>query len=824
MGVETRLRSRERICQPQVDPRIHRIYMYSVFFRVLTLAAMLMLPPSALTVLSAMESDEEGSASSRGTQGYVDRIEFPNEDVRNVIAFYGRLAGKHMIYDNTVQGQVNLVILQRLSVDEALKIIEVNLLLNGFTLVPGEGNIVKVIGLTKNPRAAGIEIYSDEQDLPDGEQVVTFLFKLEYADPTELQQVLSQYIAPTLYTSIVALPKSQALMITESTPVIRGIARVIREIDLPPAEVVSEFIKLERADVKDVLEKLEKIFDKQPQPGQPGTPPAVTRRTAGLPPEVDPGSPQVEIDGGTAGLLSEDNIIIGKIKLTADVRTNRIHVVTRPINLKFIRELISEFDRDVQFGVPATRVLKYVVAGDVLDVIVKAITEKGETAESGAITDPGGATRPTNTGLGSNLSGGFRDSGGSGGSGLNVSEGLATEERDTTPRAVNVGNTRIIADLRNNAIIVLGNEEAKQKIFQVLDHLDTRAPQVVLKTVIGELGLSEVTDIGFSYFLGNNDVNGRVISTGTGGGDGGGVITNPTNPTNGNNTGNSRSGIGINPSTGIPFLDFAKILNARDLSNVTPFFIGGEPGINAFLAAGDSLGMVVRALENTGRFRVTQSPVVFTSNNKKAIIASGEEIAVPTQTLSNVDSSGNANTVASVSSSVQFKQVTLQLEVSPLINSDREVTLDILQKLDSLTGEFTEVGGSRIPTIATRYIRTNVSVPSGATIALGGLVRTENRASNTGVPYLSRIPVLGYLFKSKSDTRRRSELIILMKPEVFTEPHEMAEATERAQSRLVIEPDLESTLDATSGQRAKYPPIPEEQRVPAKLRAPVKPR
>jgi len=742
----------------------------------------------------------------------VDRLEFPNVDVKTLLDYYGRLAGKHVIYDNTVQGQVNIVIMTQLTKDEAMQIIETCLLLNGFTLIPGEDNIIKAIGLTKNPRVAGVPIISDEMEIPDNDTVVTYLFKLRYADATELQQVLSQYIAPSLYTSVVALPKSQALLITESSPVLRGVVRVIREIDMPPAEVVSEFIKLERADAKDVLEKLEKIFDKQPTAGgAPGAPVGAVPRpriAPNVPGDIDVPNPSVTIEGGST-TLTEDAIIVGKIKLTADIRTNRIHVVTRPVNLAFVRRLINEFDSDIKFGEPTTRVLKYVSAGDVLEVVVKAIAEKGDTNTEVPSTNAPGASNNANASTSSSFGGG--SSGGLGGNsngGFSVSEGLATETKDTTPKAITVGNTKIIADLRNNAIIVLGNEEAKQKIFQVLDQLDTRAPQVLLKTVIGELSLDNSKDLGFSYFLGNADVNGRRLAN-----DGTDPGTDPgTNPVPDTRTQGSRSGIGFG-SDKLPFLDINRILNARNLSNVTPFLIGGAPGLSAYLAAGDSLGMVVNALEKTGRFRVTQSPVVFTSNNKKAIIASGEEIAVPTQTLSNVNNNGNRDNVASVSSSVQFKQVALQLEVVPLINSDKEVALDILQKLDSLTGASTEVGGSSIPTIATRYIKTNVSVPSGTTIALGGLVRTDSRKSESGIPGLSRIPVLGYLFKSKSNQGRRSELIILMKPEVVTAPEELIDLTDREQQKLEIEPDLESTLDANAGSRVKKPEIPKEQRV-----------
>ncbi len=139
-------------------------------------------------------------------------------------------------------------------------------------------------------------------------------------------------------------------------------------------------------------------------------------------------------------------------------------------------------------------------------------------------------------------------------------------------------------------------------------------------------------------------------------------------------------------------------------------------GASVFINAGYGLTTIVRALDSTGRFKTISRPTIFTSNNKKAIIASGQEIPVPVSTIS-----GGGTTIGGLAqqSNIQFKKVALQLEVVPLINSEKEVTLDILQKLDSLTGDSTTVDGNSIPTIATRYIKTTVSAPNCATIVLG---------------------------------------------------------------------------------------------------------
>jgi type II secretory pathway component GspD/PulD (secretin) len=147
--------------------------------------------------------------------------------------------------------------------------------------------------------------------------------------------------------------------------------------------------------------------------------------------------------------------------------------------------------------------------------------------------------------------------------------------------------------------------------------------------------------------------------------------------------------------------------------------------------------------------------------------------------------------------------VALQLEVVPLINSDKEVNLDILQKLDSPSGTTTNVGGSNVPTISTRYIRTNVSVPNKATIVLGGLITKTVGGSTSQVPLLGRIPVIGYLFGNHVKQSDRSELIILIRPVVTTSPEEMADESHVERNRLLMEPDIDSTISPHSSTSAK---------------------
>jgi len=677
------------------------------------------------------------------------RLQFPNSDVVDVLHLYEQLTGKKLVMDNFVQGKVNIFIAKDVSREEAIKIIEMSMSLNGISLVPAGRDLVDVVGAGQNPRKAPVPIVSDLADIPPGNPVISFLFRLQYADPQELQQVLMAYFQGSSGTiNILALPKASALLVTQNTDIIRQLASVISQVDVAPAEVVSEFIKLDRADVSKVADMLKDIFEKGTEsPTQPGV------RRVNVPAAVP--QPQ-QVEGAGLGVLSEEAIIVGKIKLTPDVRTNRIHVVTRPINMPFIRELIHQFDANVEFAKPVTRYLQYVSAGDVLPVLVQALTEPG-TEGAGAVPGgglPGASPQPQQQQRGgAGTTGGTNpyssQLGGSsstaGGSTLNISEELTTQPVNTTPQAVTVGNTKLIADQRANSIIVLGNREVVVKVEKILDQMDVQAPQVALSTVIGQLTLGNNEEFGVDWFAKYHN---RFIGT------------------NRNNNIFSNSNVPHDPRIPLPGGSAAptNILDPSDLINFSNIIQTVGAGTNIYVAAGNAFAAIVHLLEATNRFKVLSRPTVFTSNNKKAIIASGQEVPVPTSTLTNATTTTN---VASIQSSIEYKKVVLQLEVVPLINSEKEVSLDILQKIDSLVPNGNVlISGNSVPTIDTKYIRTNVSAANGSTIILGGLIQEQKQKQTEGFPYLSRIPLIGAAFRSTSSGKNRQELVILMCPQV----------------------------------------------------------
>jgi type II secretory pathway component GspD/PulD (secretin) len=112
-----------------------------------------------------------------------------------------------------------------------------------------------------------------------------------------------------------------------------------------------------------------------------------------------------------------------------------------------------------------------------------------------------------------------------------------------------------------------------------------------------------------------------------------------------------------------------------------------------------------------------------------------------------------------------------------------------------------------VPTIANRYIKTTVSVPNDGTIVLGGLIQSSDQEGRSGIPYLSRIPYVGALFRSTTKEKIRRELVVLLRPHVTVSPDQSIELREREQEYLKLEPDLETSL-IPKGGRFKAPRNP----------------
>jgi len=156
------------------------------------------------------------------------------------------------------------------------------------------------------------------------------------------------------------------------------------------------------------------------------------------------------------------------------------------------------------------------------------------------------------------------------------------------------------------------------------------------------------------------------------------------------------------------------------------------------------------------RANVISSPRVITANQKEAIIEQGVEI--PYQ-----------QSASSGATTIQFKKAVLSLKVTPQITPDNRIVLDLDVKKDSVGTVIVTSGGVNVPSIDTREIATQVLVNDGQTVVLGGILETTTRDTDTKVPYLGDIPVLGHLFKTTNKTDNKDELLIFVTPKIVRE-------------------------------------------------------
>ena len=671
-------------------------------------------------------------------------LQYPNNPVSDILSLYEKLTNKILIRDATLNASPNLSVISPKPVPkaEAIRLIEASLLLNGYSLVPDSDNRVKVIytpPTAKNPRSEGVPLYDNPSAIPPGNEVVSYFMQLRFMASSDALTIFQQHVVLHSYGQIIEVPNAQAVVITENAPLIRELIDLQELVDVPPARVVSEFVTLKRADAERVSDTISKLIDAEKSDKQ--------KRTS----VANPAQPPVA--GNGSGPLYENDLVAGSAQLIPDARTNRILVITRPANFTYIKNLIEEFDEEIGSTAPMERPLNYVSAAEVLPTLADALQENegtgGQGGQGGGQTGQNPATNRNQQQQQQQQS--FANSG-QGGSSLNGSNGgeshpdILQEPEDTGPTSLIVGKTHLIADNKANSILVIGPPESQEKVRAILDKLDKRPPQVYLSSVIGQLQLVDNNEFGVDYLK---------------------LFQSAGSPS-GNNNGFAGSA-----------MDTANaLLTPQALTSAAAFPATG--GLSVYGTVGKNLSLYVHALQSTNRFRVLARPVVYTENNKRAMISSGQRVPVPVNTLTNVATTGTNS--AAVAADIDYEDVVLKLEVIPIVNADNEVNLKIAQVDDSLGGTQT-ISGNNVPTINTQQITTTVTVPNGDTVVLGGLISESTTNDINGIPILMHLPWVGPLFRDTIKKKERDELIIFIQPTVVDSNTQIAKASDGEKDR-----------------------------------------
>jgi general secretion pathway protein D len=724
------------------------------------------------SVAKAQRTVEAPTPRTSGPDDTLSSFQAINASIDTILMQYEQLTGKVLIKDSNLSANalpITISVPQPVPKSELVRLIEASLLLNNIVLVPAqEPNTVKVININtgKNPRSEGVRLFTGAESIPEGEQVISYYMPFKYISASEALTVFQTHILPRAYTSFVPINSAQALLITESTTVIRQLVALQQLIDLPPAKTVSEFVPLVRADAERVADTINKLMEYQ-RKERPGG-----EQAAAVPGQPAP-APQPAAAGNAAS--SDAGLLSSQAQVIADTRTNRILVVARPDSIPYFVTLIQEFDATVGVAEPLEYHLRYISAGEVLSVLQDVLAEDQNQANQGQGTQQNQPTQTqnrVNLNTSNSSSGNYGVTSTNGAGSVGAGQDLLQEpDEQLGPQAVIVGRSRIISDPKDNKILVIGPPESVRKVRTILDKLDRRPQQVYLSTVIGQLELNNNFEFGVDWLqtfkkisgssgIASGNINSGISTAGFVNGSGQ-VVANP------------RSILSTNGSSGTAFPALS--------------------GLTIYGAIGDAVSVFVKALDSRSNFKVLARPAVYTANNKRAVISSGQRVPVPESTLSNLTTGttggiiNNSNSTA-IQATINYQDVELHLEVIPLINANNEVTLKVAQINDTL-GSNVNISGTQAPIINSQRLTTTVTIPSGATVVLGGLIQDKTTTDVSGIPFVMNVPYLGNLFKYQTKNHTRDELLVFIQPTVVNDDIQTLRASLKEEIRAKIAPD-----------------------------------
>ena len=361
-------------------------------------------------------------------------------------------------------------------------------------------------------------------------------------------------------------------------------------------------------------------------------------------------------------------------------------------------------------------------------------------------------------------------------------------------------NARIIPDYRSNSLIIFANDGDMAKIEEIVGYVDSLLAQVLIEAIIVNVTLTDGMDTGMNAFMhtaaGPGDT--RHIGGSMNGGPSaaGAAPTTPTEATDATDA-----------------TDAGKVVAAAG-SALNTLGAGALAGGFSYISRYDnSLEFAVSALASNSTAKVLQTPRVQTSHAVPATFFNGEQ--VPYQGSSSYGGGyggygGYGGGYGGYGGGyTQFLNVGITLDVTPYITPDDLVVMEIQQTISELDG-FIDMGGGqqgaagqKAPQTTEREASSTISVRDGDTILLGGFVRDAKTDTESGVPFLKDIPLLGNLFKNQSATSKRSELLVLIRPTILKSPEDAALMVSQERMRLPGIREAEAEFKAAEEARRR---------------------
>ncbi len=605
-----------------------------------------------------------GARSERPADQFVS-IDFNNVDIQLFIKFMSELTGTNFVVDPNVRGKVTIISPARISLDEAYRVFESVLEVNGYTTVTA-GEIVKILPAPE-ARTRNIQTLLEQDKASPEDKVVTQLIPLKYADPEEIKRLFTPLVSKN--SVILGYPPANTVIITDVQSNIQRLMKILKQIDQPGAGQQISVIPLQHADAaKLVTTVLTPLF-------KPTT----------------PARPQ------QAGSTEKQPVIV------ADERTSTIVMLASEVDTLRVKQLIEMIDRATPRGKGKIHVYycEHANAEDLAKVLSEIPSQQsgtGAASISGAIGGAGGTAAST---------------------------------ASRSPAAVVMGKVQINADKATNSLIVMADKEDYEVVEAVIKKLDIPRSMVYIESLIMEVNANKSLDLGVQW-----------------------QMFDRTNVNNSNVVyGGKFSGTGA--------LDATSILGSTGLAVgvlTEPFTFGGITLSN--------IGAIINAVKTDDNFHILSTPQILTTDNEEARITVGENR--PFQTRATTDISGGTY------ESYEYRDVGKILKITPHVSEGRNVRLKLSLEVTSIDRVATATTGitSTRPVTQKRTIDTTVLVQHNHTVVIGGLIDDQRSSTETKVPGLGEIPLLGWLFKNQTDGTRKTNLYVFLTPRVVKSPEE----------------------------------------------------
>jgi general secretion pathway protein D len=683
----------------------------------------------------------------------LDKIEFSNASLSAVLEYYAMLTKRTLIPAPNLAAQVTFRAQGGLTVNEAIQALDSVLALNGFATVPVGEKFLKVVQIAAGKQEVP-PINIGREGILERDSLITQIIPLKFADANEAVQAVQPYLHS--FGQLIPLLKSNSLMITDTANNVKRLLEIINYVDQPTAVRMEHRIyQIKFARAADILAQLQSII----QGTQQGT--TAPTRTAPSPivrPPVPGAPPAPPVPVSAAGDQPSESVVEGKVIMTSDERTNKLFIMSRIENFAFFDKMIGELDAQVDPDVVIEVIeLDFATAEELAGLLNSVVT---------GASPPTTATRTTSRARSSTSS---SSSSRSTRTTTTPTPSTPTPSPSTTVAGAQMlegfleypEGVRIIPDQRLNALMIVATKTDMARIKGLISTLDSSVPQVLVEVIIAEVNLGDGLQTGVEWVkrLEKHDDVTHTGATSTG---------RPPKPQDLNNL----SG---------------ELLN-NAISNAPGIALASLSGGLTYFATfnGMDLDMMVRLLATDSKFKVLSTPIIQTMNNQEARITVGEQRPVPTEAVSDVVS----NDSTAVRQNIEYRDIAIELTVTPRINPDGYVSMDIHQTINDVGGNI-PLNGTLVPIITLREAQSMVSVKDQSTIVLGGLIKESKDTAETKVPFLGDIPFFGNLFKGKESNSSRNELIVFIKPTVLRSDQASAEEAIRRAKLLKAGKELE---------------------------------